>query len=120
MNIKKIGFWTATVMVALPNLGAGAGYITGAMDEAMLHLGFPLYFATMLGVWKILGAAALLSPRFAPWVDDIKGFAYAGYLFVFTSAVYAHVSVGDSIGEIIAPAIMAALLVVSYVLRPRA
>jgi hypothetical protein len=28
------------------------------------HLGYPIYFLTILGVWKILGVVAVLIPKF--------------------------------------------------------
>jgi hypothetical protein len=32
--------------------------------EGMVHLGYPLYFITIIGFWKVLGSIALLVPGF--------------------------------------------------------
>ena len=37
------------------------------------QLGYPAYFSVILGVWKVLGAVALLVPRF----PRLKEWAYA-------------------------------------------
>jgi uncharacterized membrane protein YphA (DoxX/SURF4 family) len=29
----------------------------------MAHLGYPAYFAVILGIWKVLGAVVVLVPR---------------------------------------------------------
>ena len=50
--------------------------------QGALRLGFPVYFAVLLGVWKILGAIAILLPRF----PLLKEWAYAGIFFDLTGA----------------------------------
>jgi hypothetical protein len=56
-----IAYWVATVFVA------GNSAVAGALDilriqpffGILLHLGYPAYFSTILGVWKVLGAVAI-------------------------------------------------------------
>jgi AhpD family alkylhydroperoxidase len=48
--------------------------------EGVTHLGFPLHFVTLLGVWKVLGGIAVLVPGFAL----VKEWAYAGMFFDLT------------------------------------
>lgn len=62
----------------------------------MQHLGYPLYFLTIHGVWKIFGLAALLIPRF-PLLQE---WAYAGFVFAMTGAVFSHIAVGDPVKEL--------------------
>jgi hypothetical protein len=89
MNKKNIAYWITTALIAFV-FGMG-----GIMDlsnsaqvkEGLAHLGYPVYFASMLGVWKLLGAAALLAPRF----PRLKEWAYAGMFFDLTSASISHV-----------------------------
>lgn len=38
------------------------------------HLGYPAHFVTILGIWKVLGAGAILIPGFAL----LKEWEYAG------------------------------------------
>jgi len=82
----------------------------------MAHLGYPAYFALILGTWKILGAVAVL----APGVPRLKEWAYAGMFFNLTGAVASHLSVGDGADALVAPTVFTALLVTSWALRPAA
>ena len=82
----------------------------------MAHLGYPAYFAVILGTWKILGAAAVL----APGVPRLKEWAYAGMFFNMTGAVASHLSVGDGASALVTPTVFTALLVTSWALRPAA
>ena len=50
-----------------------------------------LYFLTIIGVWKVLGAIAILVPGFA----RLKEWAYAGIFFDVTGAAASHWAVGD-------------------------
>src|SRR5688572_32484062 len=66
MKIRNIGYWAATGLVALAFAAGGAADLARGPDmvAAMAQLGYPAYFLTILGTWKVLGAAALLVPRF--------------------------------------------------------
>ena len=111
MTTKKIAYWTTTVLLSLAMLGAGLGYLSGSMDEALGgHLGYPEHFIVLLGLWKVLVAPALLSPGLA----RLKELAYAGLFFTLTGAAWAHISVGDGVGEIAAPLVALAMTVVSF------
>lgn len=80
----------------------------------MEHLGYPGYFARILGAWKLLGVIALL----APGLGRVKEWAYAGFVFNLTGATLSHLAVGDSILEAIPPLALLGLAAASYVLRP--
>ena len=41
------------------------------------RLGYPAYFLVILGIWKLLGAVALVVPKF----PRLKEWAYAGVIF---------------------------------------
>ena len=43
----------------------------------LAHLGYPQYFANILGAWQLAAAAALI----APGLPLVKEWAYAGVLF---------------------------------------
>ena len=60
------------------------------------HLGYPIYFLTMLSIWKILGVVAVLIPKF----PLLKEWAYAGFFFVMSRAVSSHISSGDPVKEL--------------------
>ncbi len=116
MNRKKIGFWLATAGVALAMIAGGAAdfLLLDVVKQGMDHLGYPYYFARLLGAWKVLGGIAIL----APGLTKLKEWAYAGIFFDLSGAFVSHLSVGDGVDKLAPPLVLAALLVVSYVLRP--
>ena len=73
---NKIIYWISTVWLALGMLSTGIVQILKLKEEVsmMAHLGYPLYFLTLIGVWKILGVVAILVPKF----PLLKEWAYAG------------------------------------------
>jgi DoxX-like family len=113
---RLAGYWLATVLVA-GELGLG-----GAWDIARIpyvrglvtHLGYPSYFLVLLGAWKVLGAVALLVPR----RPLLKEWAYAGAFFTYSGAIVSHLSTGYDLGELWLLAVMTALTVLSWALRP--
>ena len=66
---NKIIYWIATAWLALGMLSTGAVQLfkgrTGAGGvDSVTALGYPVYFLTILGIWKMLGAVAVLIPKF--------------------------------------------------------
>ena len=78
------------------------------------HLGYPIYFLTILGVWKILGVVGVLIPRF----PVRKEWAYAGLFFAMTGAAFSHIAVGDPVKELAPSLLLLVLTVVSWYFRP--
>lgn len=113
MTLKNIAFWASTGLFALAMGAGGLADITGGMAEAMAQLGYPLYFATILGVWKLLGVVALLVPGF----DRIKEWAYAGFFFNLTGAAASHFLNGDGVGAMVPPLVLLGVASVSYALK---
>ena len=74
----------------------------------------PPYFLVILGSWKVLGAVALL----VPGRGLLKEWAYAGAFFVYTGAMASHLTTGYDVGEVAVLAVMTALTVLSWALRP--
>jgi uncharacterized membrane protein YphA (DoxX/SURF4 family) len=119
MKAKTIAYWASTIIVAV-TIGSGGGaqvaHLQQNVDGFVRVLGYPLYFVTVLGVWKVLGAIAILVPRF----PRLKEWAYAGIFFDLTGAAASWAAVGGS-GEafhILAPLIIAGIAVASWALRP--
>jgi uncharacterized membrane protein YphA (DoxX/SURF4 family) len=113
---RNIGYWVATGLLGLAFLAGGAGDLSRSPQvlEGMAHLGYPVYFATILGVWKVLGAVALLAPRF----PRLKEWAYAGIFFDLTGASISHAASGDDAGKVITPLVLLAIAAASWALRP--
>ena len=82
--------------------------------EFIINLGYPMYFLTILGSCKILGVIAVLMPKF----PLLKEWAYAGFFFTMSGAVFSHVAMGDSIKEMFGPLLLLILTVVSWYFRP--
>jgi len=122
MKARRVGCWICTALVALSFLSGGAANALGAPEAVagILRLGYPAHFVTLLGIWKILGGVAVLVPGFA----RLKEWAYAGMTFDLTGAAVAHAAVGDAdawmgnMGHIVAPLVLAVLVVASWALRP--
>lgn len=113
---RAVAYALTTGLVALAMLAGGASDLlqVDAVRESMAHLGYPDYFALVLGGWKVLGAVALLAPGF----PRLKEWAYAGIAFDLSGAVVSHLAVGDGIGQVVAPVILLLLLAASHQLRP--
>jgi len=115
---KKIIYWIATVWLALGMLSTGAVQLfkgkTGAGGvDIITHLGYPVYFITILGVWKVLGVVAVLIPGF----PLLKEWAYAGFFFVMSGAAISHIASG-SVNEIFPSLLLLILSFVSWYFRP--
>ena len=80
--------------------------------QGITHLGYPLYFVTMLTVFKVLGTLALIIPQVP---SRVKEWAYAGFMIDFLAAFFSIVAV-DGLGvTAILPVVAVALLILSYV-----
>lgn len=114
---KTIGYWVVTALAALAVASGGAFDLArGEQVRAILaHLGYPLYFAALIGAWKVLGALAIL----APGLPRLKEWAYAGIFFDLTGAAISHGSVGDPPVRWLTPLAILVLVMASWALRPR-
>ena len=113
---KKITYWVATVWLSLGMLSTGIVQIIklGEEVERMKLLNYPLYYLTILGVWKILGVIAILIPKF----PLIKEWAYAGFFFAMSGAILSHIASGSAAQDFFGPTLLLVLTVVSWYLRP--
>jgi uncharacterized membrane protein YphA (DoxX/SURF4 family) len=117
MTTEIVGYWVATTLVAIAFLLPGVGNLvhTPQIAHDMAHLGYPSYFLTVLGSWKILGAIAITIPR----SPRLKEWAYAGMIFDLTGAAISRAVSGDGVGGIVPPLAIAVLVMASWALRPR-
>lgn len=112
----KIIYWIATIWLALGMTSTGIVQLIKMKEETDMfaRLGYPDYLLTLLGVWKILGVIVVLVPKF----PIVKEWAYAGFFFAMSGAVFSHAAVGDSAMEFFGPSLLIVLTVVSWYLRP--
>jgi hypothetical protein len=111
---KTIAYWISTALVALVmTISGGLALQHGpAAVQAFAHLGYPPYFAYLLGAAKVLGVCALLMPG---WVT-VKEWAYAGFGITLISACVSHLASGDGLKSL-DPLFFLVMLTVSYLTR---
>lgn len=116
MNARSAGYWTTTTLIALAFLSGGAAYLFRADVplRGMAELGYPAYFVTILGIWKVLGGLAILAPR----LPRLKEWAYAGIAFDLTGAAFSHAAVGQPAVKVIVPLVLLGIAAASWALRP--
>lgn len=114
---NNIIYWTATALMSAGMLGSGLAQVFQVKDmiDLVTPLGYPAYFLTIIGVWKVLGVIAILLPGF----KLLKEWAYAGFFFVMTGALFSHLAhgIGD-IKEVLGPVFQTLFIVTSWYFRP--
>jgi uncharacterized membrane protein len=112
----KIIYWISTAWLSLGMVSTGLVQLLKVKDEVdqIVKLGYPVYFLTILGVWKMLGVIAVLIPKF----PLIKEWAYAGFFFAMSGASISHIAAGDAVTEIFPSLLLLVLTVISWYFRP--
>ncbi|QYC45846.1 hypothetical protein Nocox_41525 [Nonomuraea coxensis DSM 45129] len=122
-NGRRITYWLSTLVLASGLVGSGVQQLLriegeGAMAPpyawGIVQLGYPVYVLTLLGVWKILGAVAILLPRY----PLLKEWAYAGLFFLLTGGMFSHVAAGDPWIQLLPAIFLLALTALSWHFRP--
>jgi hypothetical protein len=120
---NKIIYWIATIWLALGMTATGILQLSRAEAEGavappgvwgMSELGYPVYFLTIIGVWKILGVIAILVPK----LPLVKEWAYAGFFFLMSGALLSHIAVGDPMAEMFPSVLLLIMTVLSWHFRP--
>jgi hypothetical protein len=113
---NKIIYWVATLWLSLGMLSTGIVQLIKMKGETdrMSYLGYPLYLLTFLAIWKILGVIAVLIPKFGL----LKEWAYAGFFFAMSGAVFSHLAVGDGAATLFGPILLLLLTILSWYFRP--
>jgi hypothetical protein len=115
---NKIIYWISTIWLALGMLSTGTVQLlkqkTGPGGVDMItQLGYPVYFLTILGIWKLLGVVAVLIPKF----PLLKEWAYAGFFFAMSGAMLSHIASGSA-NEIFPSLLLLILTALSWYFRP--
>lgn len=113
---NKIIYWISTAWLALGMLSTGIVQLLKTEEEVnmLTGLGYPVYFLTIIGVWKILGVVAVLIPKF----PLVKEWAYAGFFIAMSGAIVSHLISRDEAKEIFGPTLLLILTMVSWYFRP--
>lgn len=113
---NKIIYWVVTIFLSFGMTAGGVQQMfqIGGYNEIVSALGYPLYFLTILGTWKILGVITILVPKF----PLLKEWAYAGFFFAMSGAAISHLAVGQSFVEAVPSLILLLATVLSWYFRP--
>jgi hypothetical protein len=113
MKKAKIVFWITTTLIFLGEgvIPALTGHSQMAI-QGITSLGYPIYFVTIITVFKVLGALALIIPKVPA---RVKEWAYAGFGIDFICAFISLWVVAGFGGVLILPVVAMILLVLSYV-----
>jgi uncharacterized membrane protein YphA (DoxX/SURF4 family) len=116
---NKIIYWVATIWLALGMISTGIVQLFKMKEgqggaDSITHLGYPVYLLTILGVWKFLGVVTVLIPK----LPLVKEWAYAGFFFVMTGAIFSHIASGDAVKDIFPSVLLLVLAIVSWYFRP--
>jgi uncharacterized membrane protein YphA (DoxX/SURF4 family) len=116
-KVKKILYWITTIWLSFSMVSSGIFQlfrIKGGHEFILNDLGYPSYFLTILGIWKFLGVVAILVPKF----PLVKEWAYAGFFFVGTGAIFSHLASRSAVSDILPCVLLVVLVVASWKLRP--
>lgn len=112
----KIIYWVATGWLVLGMVSTGIVQLIrmDAEVDLMSRLGYPIYFLSIIGVWKILGVVAIL----VPGRPLLKEWTYAGFFFAMSGAIFSHLAAGSAAAEFFGPTLLLVLTVVSWYFPP--
>lgn len=112
---RSLLYWAVTVPLAAELVAGGMTDVLHVppFSTVLVQLGYPAYVGVILGVWKVLGAAAVLVPR----LPRLKEWAYAGIVFDLTGAA-ASAFFMHSEANVVTPLAFLVLAMVSWACRP--
>lgn len=113
MKKAKILFWVSTIIIFLfEGVMTALTSHTEMAKEGVTSLGYPVYFGTMLAVFKVIGTLVLIIPSIPA---RVKEWAYAGFAIDFICAFISLWVVTGFNMMTLFPVVVFAILVVSYV-----
>lgn len=109
-------YWIATLWLALGMVSTGIVQIIKMEEEVanFTKLGYPTYLMTIIGIAKMLGVIAILSPKF----PILKEWAYAGFTYTMMGAIISHIVVQDEVSSLFGPTLLLVLTFISWYFRP--
>ncbi len=113
---NKIIYWIATIWLSLGMISTGIVQLFNVKAEIafIVQLGYPIYFINLLGFWKIVGVVFILIPK----LPLLKEWAYAGFFFTMTGALYSHICMNNSMKDIYPAILLLVLTIVSWYYNP--
>src|SRR5215831_11364274 len=114
---RNVIYWIATAVLVSELVLGGIWDVLRVPQVHVIidRLGYPPYFLVILGIWKLLGAVALIVPRF----PRLKEWAYAGVVFDLTGALVSNLASGvTGTGTLAYLLLMMGVTATSWALRP--
>lgn len=112
MNRYKTIFWvTGTLLFLSQGLMPLLTMHADASKAAMAQLGYPVYFGTMLAVFKFLGGLAIVLPKVPA---RVKEWAFAGFAIDFICAFISLWATGSGVSAMMFPLFAMLILVLCY------
>ena len=114
---RNVIYWIATAVLASELVLGGIWDVLRVPQVHVIidRLGYPPYFLVILGIWKLLGAVAVIVPRF----PRLKEWAYAGVVFNLTGALVSNLASGvTATGTLAYLLLMMGVTATSWALRP--
>ena len=116
MDKQRIFYWISTGIMCAIFLFSACMYFSKYEMVSSFYgmLGFPIWMIYPLAGLKILGVVAILT-RFSPL---LKEWAYAGFFFLMSGAIFTHIAAADEAVEYFGPGLLLVLTIVSWYFRP--
>lgn len=116
MTQRQAVYVVTTAVAVLAFAGSGLANLLHLQHVAqdMAHLGYPSYFMTVLGTWKLLGAIVVGAPQ----LPRAKEWAYAGMIFDVTGAAASRAAASDGVMMVVVPLLIASIVALSWATRP--
>jgi len=114
---RNVIYWVTTALLASELVLGGVWDVLRVPQVHVIidRLGYPPYFLVILGIWKLLGAVAVIVPRF----PRLKEWAYAGVVFDLTGALGSNLASGiTDTGTLAYLLLMMGITASSWALRP--
>jgi len=114
---RNVIYWVTTALLASELVLGGVWDVLRVPQAHVIidRLGYPPYFLVILGIWKLLGAVAVIVPRF----PRLKEWAYAGVVFDLTGALGSNLASGiTDTGTLAYLLLMMGITASSWALRP--
>lgn len=113
---NKIIYWIASIWLSLGMISTAIVQSLKTKEEVEMftRLGYPMYFMTLIAVWKIAGVIAVLIPKF----PLLKEWAYAGFFFAMSGAIASHIVCDDAAKDLFGPSLLLVLTITSWYFRP--
>lgn len=112
----KIVYWIATIWLCLGMVSTGIVQLIQLPEEVqkMKQLGYAPYVMMFIGICKLIGVVVILLPK----LPLLKEWAYAGFFFLMSGALFSHLSINDAPSTYFGPSLLLVLTFTSWYTRP--